>query len=247
MVNELSADKVYKACDPDMTGCDSSQELTALETIVGQDRAIRAMQFGLGIQDKGFNIFVSGIPGTGRTTAVRRYLEEVASSKPVPSDWCYVNNFKNPYVPNALSLPAGRAVDLQKSMDFLTRTVFQELRKVFESEEYARQKEETLNSFQQRKQQIIENVNRDAAAEGFALQATPMGIITVPTSNGKPMSEEEFLQLSQEKRDELVQKQQKIQAALEASIRQTKSLERDARDAVEKLDREVTRYSLRNW
>ena len=247
MVNELSAEKVYKACDPELTGCDSSQELTALESIVGQGRAIRAMQFGLGIQERGFNIFVSGIPGTGRTTAVRRYLEEVASTKPVPSDWCYVNNFQNPYVPNALSLPAGRAVDLQKSMDFLTRTVFQELRKVFESEEYARQKEETLSNFQQRKQQIIENVNREAVAEGFALQATPMGIITVPTQNGKPMSEEEFLQLSQQQRDELVQKQQKIQAALEASIRQTKSLDKEASDAVDKLDQEVARYSLKNW
>src|SRR5512139_1190519 len=119
MVPELAAEKAYKVCDPKSVGCDSSIELTALETIVGQDRAIRAMQFGLGIKERGFNIYVSGIPGTGRTTAVRRYLEEMAVTKPVPSDWCYVNNFQDPYHPNALSLPPGRAIELQKGMETL--------------------------------------------------------------------------------------------------------------------------------
>jgi lon-related putative ATP-dependent protease len=247
MITELTADKVYKMCETDELGCDTSQELTALETIVGQDRAIRAMQFGLGIKEKGFNIYVSGLAGTGRTTAVRRYLEEMASSKPVPSDWCYVNNFQDAYRPHALRLPAGRAVELHKGMENLTRIVFQEVRNVFDSEEYVKHKEETLNKFQQRKQEILEKVNQEAVNEGFILQATPMGVATVPTHNGKPLSEEDFMKLSQKDRDALVQKQQKVQDALEASIRQTKSLDKDARDAVDKLDREIALYALRNW
>jgi lon-related putative ATP-dependent protease len=247
MVTELTAENAYKECGSDNIACDSTQELTALETIVGQDRAIRAMQFGLGIKEKGFNIYVSGMPGTGRTTAVRRYLEEMAVTKPVPTDWCYVNNFQDPYRPHALSLPAGRAVELQKGMENLTRVVFQDVRNVFESEEYAKQKEETLNKIQQRKQEILEKVNQEAIEEGFVLQPTPMGVITVPTRNGKPMSEEDFLKLSQKDKDVLVQKQQKVQNALEASIRQTKSLDKDARDALDKLDREVATYTLRNW
>ncbi len=247
MVTELTADKAYKSCNPDDLGCDTSQELTALETIVGQDRAIRAMQFGLGIKEKGFNIYVSGMPGTGRTTAVRRYLEEMAARKPVPSDWCYVNNFQDAYRPHALHLPAGRAVELQKGMENLTKIVFQEVRNVFESEEYVKHKEETLNKFQQQKQGIVEKVNQEAVNEGFVLQATPMGVVTVPTRNGKPMSEEDFMKLSQKERDNLVQKQQKVQDALEASIRQTKSLDKDAREAVDKLDREIALYALRNW
>jgi lon-related putative ATP-dependent protease len=247
MVTELTVDQVYRACVPEEIGCDTSQELTALETIIGQDRAIRAMQFGLGIKEKGFNIFVSGLPGTGRTTAVRKYLEEVASTKSVPSDWCYVNNFQDAYHPNAISLPAGRAIDLQKGMDSLIKVIFQEVRNVFESEEYAKQKEDTLNNYQQRKQEILEKVNQNAMSEGFVLQATPMGVVTVPTRNGKPMSEEDFIKLSQKDKDALVQKQQKIQNALEASIRQTKSLDKDAREAVDKLDREVALYALRNW
>ena len=247
MITELTAENVYKVCGSDNINCDSSQELTALETIVGQDRAIRAMQFGLGIKEKGFNIYVSGMPGTGRTTAVRRYLEEMAITKPIPSDWCYVNNFQDPYHPHALSLPAGRAIELQKGMENLTKLVFQEVRNVFDSEEYAKQKEETLNKFQQRKQEIIEKVNQETIGDGFVLQPTPMGVVTVPTRNGKPMSEDDFLKLSQKDKDELVQRQQKVQNALDASIRQTKSLEKDAHDAVDKLDREVALYTLRNW
>jgi lon-related putative ATP-dependent protease len=247
MVNELTAEKACKMCDANIIGTNTSEELNALETIVGQDRAIRAMQFGLGIKDKGFNIYVSGIPGTGRTTAVRRYLEEVAISKPVPMDWCYVNNFQDPYHPKALSLPAGRADELLKSMENLVKVVFQDVRNVFESEEYATHKEETLTKFQQKKQEILDKVNQLAIEEGFVLQPTPMGVITVPTHNGKPMSEEDFIALSQPKKEELVQKQQKVQSALDASIRQTKSLDKDAHDAVEKLDREVTMYALRNW
>jgi Cdc6-like AAA superfamily ATPase len=159
MVSELTVDQVYRTCLPDEIGCDTSQELTALETIIGQDRAIRAMQFGLGIKEKGFNIFVAGHPGTGRTTAVSKYLEEVACGKPVPTDWCYVNNFQDAYHPNAISLPAGRAVELEKGMDNLTKDIFQEVRNVFDSEEYAKQKEDTLNNYQQQKQNILEKVN----------------------------------------------------------------------------------------
>lgn len=247
MVTELTAEQAYKVCGPENVGCDSTEELNALETIVGQDRAIRAMQFGLGIKERGFNIYVSGMPGTGRTTAVRRYLEEVAVRKPVPMDWVYVNNFEDPYHPHALKLPAGRAVELQKGMDHLTKLVFQEVRNVFESEDYAKHKEETLNKFQQQKQQILEQVSQQANAEGFVLQPTPMGVMTVPTRNGKPMSDEDFLKLSQKDKEALLQKQQKIQNALEASIRQTKSLDKDAREAVDKLDKEIALYALRNW
>ncbi len=247
MVTELTAGQITRGCSPEDIECDTSQELTALESIVGQERAIRAMQFGLGIREKGFNIYVSGMPGTGRTTAVRRYLEEIAVTQPVPDDWCYVNNFSDAYHPNALRLPAGRALELQKSMENLTRVVFQELRNVFESEEYATHKEETLNKFQQRKQEILEKVNQEATEAGFVLQPTPMGVATVPTKDGKPLSEAEFMQLAEPDKDALMQKQQKVQAALEASLRQTKSLEKDAREALEKLDREVAAYSLRGW
>ena len=102
MRNEISLERLRKICDPQLLGCQTSEEVKPLETIVGQERAVKALQFGLGIRGLGFNTFVAGMPGTGKETAIKRFLDEVAQDKPLPSDWCYVNNFKDPYCPHAL-------------------------------------------------------------------------------------------------------------------------------------------------
>jgi lon-related putative ATP-dependent protease len=244
MIQELGIDKLRRNCDPEYVGCTTSAEVNALETIIGQERAVRSLHFGLDIKDKGFNIYVAGLPGTGRTTAIERFLKEVAEDKPVPPDWCYVNNFRDNYLPNVLRLPAGSARQFQKDIESLVRSTLQAIRTTFESEEYAAHREETLKTFQQQKQAILERVNELARQEGFLLQPTPMGLATIPLRKGKPLSEEEFLAMSQAEQDEIGQRQQKIQAALEASIRQTKGLDKGAQEALQKLDREVARYEL---
>jgi len=109
LAKELSYKEVRRECDPKLMECDTTEELSPLDEIIGQDRAIRALRFGIDIKERGFNIYVAGVPGTGRTTTVRNFLEEVAKTKPVPKDWCYVYNFQNPYQPNAIGLPPGKA------------------------------------------------------------------------------------------------------------------------------------------
>ena len=94
MIYELSLEKLRKKQENVLVGCDSTEKLKPLEGIIGQDRAVKAIKLGLDIKDNGFNIYVSGIPGTGRTTAVKKFLQALAKSKKPPSDWCYVNNFK---------------------------------------------------------------------------------------------------------------------------------------------------------
>jgi Cdc6-like AAA superfamily ATPase len=95
MVNELPAEKLRKVCDASFMHCETTQELVPLREIIGQERAVRALKFGIGIRERGFNIYVAGFPGTGRTTAVKNFVEEIARVEPVPPDWCYVNNFSN--------------------------------------------------------------------------------------------------------------------------------------------------------
>src|SRR5512136_1345968 len=155
MVTQLTAENAYKVCNPDDVGCDTSQELTNLETIVGQDRAIRAMQFGLGIKEKGFNVFVSGLPGTGRTTAVRGFLQEMARGRPVPDDWCYVYNFRDSYRPAALRLPPGLARQFQADMKALVAAARQGIRAAFETEEYASHRQATSQGFQHQREALF--------------------------------------------------------------------------------------------
>lgn len=246
MINELSVDKLRRRCSPDVFGCESSAQITGLNSIIGQERAVRALKFGLGIKDKGFNIFVAGLPGTGRTTAIERFLEEVARLAPAPADWCYVNNFRDTARPNALRLPPGKAVQFRSDMEALINAAVHELGNAFESEEFPAQREGSLKPFQQQKQALLEQINEDALQAGFMLQSSPMGVLTVPVRDGKPLSEEQFMTLSKEERDELSRKQKLVQDKLETGLRQVRALDRDARDALQKLDENVAQFALRH-
>jgi lon-related putative ATP-dependent protease len=245
MMSELSVEKLRRVCDPAKLSCQSSAEMEVLETIIGQERAVRALQFGLGIQEKGFNIYVSGMPGTGRTTAVERFLEDVARDKPVPWDWCYVNSLRDLYRPEALSLPPGKALVFQADMKRLVEEVQREIRRAFESDEYNAHREERVRSFQQQRDDLIAAVNDQAEREGFVIQASPVGLLTIPVRDGNPLTEEEFAALSTAEKEEISQKRSKLQAALEAALRQARTIERGAGEELEKLDHEVALYAIR--
>ena len=244
MIHKLSTNELHLTCDPASMNCKSSAEIGSTGTIIGQDRAVRAMRFGLDIQKKGFNIFVAGHPGTGRTTAIERFLDEIANAKPAPDDWCYVNNFDDSYRPHAIRLPAGQAHEFQRGIEGMVKSITQEIQTAFEGEQYANERENALKSFQEQKEQLIEKVGEFAQKNGFGLQATPMGIIPIPVKNGKPMSDEDFLALSESDRDKLKQIQEKIQDEVENILRQTRAMDNSAQGALEKLDRQVVHFVL---
>jgi lon-related putative ATP-dependent protease len=245
MINELAVRELRRICNPETLECRSSQETRNLDTIVGQDRAVKALQFGLGIKERGFNIYVAGPPGTGRTTAVKRFLEEVASAKPVPDGWCYVNNFRDPYRPKALRMPPGRARDLQADMRGLVTAALRGIRSAFESEEYATHKEQAAQAFQRQRDELLTRVNEDAKHQGFALQLTPVGLALIPVKkDGQTLSDEEFMALKPETRETLRQKREQLQAEVEAALRQGKRLEKTAYEELQKLDRDVAAYAL---
>lgn len=246
MIQELSVEKYKSPCDPQQIGCSTSAEVGALNSIIGQERAVRALKFGLGIKDKGFNIFAVGMPGTGRTTAISNYLDEIAGQEPTPPDWVYVNDFRDNYRPNALRLPAGKAVAFKADMERLIAAALKELGEALESELANQQRDQIRNNFQQQKQEILERVNEQARQENFAIQATPVGLLVVPMGQGKPLSEEEFMALNPQQREYLSQKQQVLQTALEAAVRQAKAVDKNAQEALEKSDQQVAFSAIRH-
>ncbi len=144
MVQELSYKDARGTLSEMEFACESSADLLPLTEIIGQDRALRALQFGLKIESKGFNIFISGMPGTGRNTAIINYLEDVAKERPIPDDWCYVYNFRDSDKPNALRLKAGSGSVFKKDMELFVPEMKRALSLAFESEEYSRRRGETL-------------------------------------------------------------------------------------------------------
>ena len=244
MVPEVAVERLRKACDPATLPCRDSSEMKPLEAIIGQERAVRSLRFGLGIRDPGFHIYVAGAPGTGRTTAVRRFLTEEARNQPVPQDLCYVHNFQDPSRPRALRLPPGRARDLQKHMKSLVEDVQAGIRKAFESEEYAAQKEESLKNLQQQREDLFARVNARALEEGFVLQATPVGLLTIPVLKGKPLSDQEFQALPPQIQEEIAARRQRLQDEIKAAMRQARGLEKAAQAQVQELDRQVALFAI---
>jgi lon-related putative ATP-dependent protease len=224
--------------------CDTTEELSPLEEIIGQKRAIRAIRFGIDIRERGFNIYVAGVPGTGRTTSVKDYLEEVSKTKPVPNDWCYVYNFKNPYEPNAINLPPGKAKVFEKDMANLIEEVRKDLPKAFESENYAAKREATIAAIEKEREQLFAELNKKAQAEGFIIQSSPIGLLTIPVVKGRPLNEKDFLSLNQELRAEIQKKRDLLDADLRNAMRQLRGLARKTDEEIKKMDREVALYAI---
>ena len=192
-IEELSAEQARRTCPEIAFDCKTTAELTPLEQIIGQDRAVRALQFGLNIDKKGFNVFVSGLPGTGRKTAIIDFVRELAAKRPTPSDWCYVNNFKDSSRPNAIRMPPGKGMDLKKAMEEFVGHVPVALREAFESEDYSKRRDAVLQAVNRERNDIITSINRIAKDASFAIQQTAAGFALVPLVEGKPLTDQEFL------------------------------------------------------
>lgn len=244
MYEELPPAKLRRVCDPSILGCEKTEEMAPLEGIIGQERAVRALKFGLEIKERGFNIYVAGFPGTGKTTAVTSFLEEVAKSKSVPSDWCYVNNFQDSYQPKALKLPPGKANKLKRDMKALIEDARREIPKAFESEDYAARRESVAKRFDARRKELLTQLNENAKKQGFLFQSTPMGILMIPIVDGKPLSDEEFLSLNSKIREKIQERREKLEGEVSSVSRQLRDVERELKEQLLKLNRDVALYAI---
>jgi len=244
MIDELKIEQYRKYCDPQSLGVESSAEIGNRHSIIGQERAVKALRFGMGIKEKGFNIYVSGLPGTGRTTAIKRFLEEIASQDAVPYDWCYVNNFKDGYHPKALQLPAGKGEEFRSNINELLIGIKRELNQLFESEEYAAHRDQLVSGFQNQKESLLNQLNEKARKQGFTIQPTSMGLAIIPIEDGKPYTEEKIVGLSLEEKETLMAKQQDLQTDLEATLRQARQIDKNAEEALSKEERDSSNAAI---
>ncbi len=244
MARELTYKDCRNTCPAVQFKCKSTEELTPLSEIIGQDRAARALQFGLRIQNPGFNVYVSGLPGTGRKTAITNFIKELAKKSPVPSDWCYVNNFHDSSQPDVIPVPAGQGIELKREMDKFVSGVGQALREAFESTEYAQKRQATLGSIQQERTDFIDSMNKMATDAGFQIVQSPIGLMLAPLVEGKAISEEQLSQLPLKDQKDIEKKRQDLQAEVQKAIIQLRDIDRKAEEIINKLNREVAAFVL---
>ncbi|MBI4413536.1 MAG: AAA family ATPase, partial [candidate division NC10 bacterium] len=195
MARRLKPEELRAVCDPTTLPFRSTADLSPLDGMIGQDRAVSATTFGIGVKHTGYNLFVLGPAATGKTTTMRRVLTGTAQDEPTPSDYCYVHNFADPYRPTALELPAGRGRELREEMARLVEECKARLRRAFEGEEFERQKSQVLEDLARRQQAEVDRLEEAARAEGFALLRTPRGLAVAPAPRGEPLTPQEFAAL----------------------------------------------------
>ncbi len=241
-IRELTSAEVYKRCDPSIFRFETTKDLNPLEELIGQERAVRAIDFGLRIKRNDYNLYLSGLPGTGKTSYIRTYLKEMVKKEETPSDWLYVYNFKQPSKPRAISLPPGKGEKFCQDMNEFIEELKVELPKVFSSEEYEKRKVAVMKEVQEKSNKIMEALNEEAKKEGLAIVRTNAGYVTIPVINGRQITPEEFEILPDEVKEEIEEKTKKIQDRLFEALRQIRNMEKDAKKTLSELDKQTALF-----
>jgi lon-related putative ATP-dependent protease len=241
-VPEVSFNDLRPVCDPGVYNFTHTGELSPYLGLIGQDRALDAIKFGLSIESKGFNICVSGEPGTGRGTAIADYLEDFAKTRAVPDDWCYVYNFAEPYRPRALRLPPSKGGQLASQMAAMLHDARERVPRTFESDDFATRRDQIMGSVQRHRDQTFNQLADQTRAAGFLLQGNAGGFFLVPLApSGQAMDDQSFAALSPEERKSILEKRDQMMDQLRQAMKQEAGLEQEALQRLADLEQTVAK------
>jgi lon-related putative ATP-dependent protease len=243
-VQPLKPQELYRRCDPQQFSFETTASLEDLTEIIGQARALAALEFGIGIQREGYNLFSLGPSGTGKYKIVRQSLQQKAATEPVPSDWCYVNNFEDPQQPRAIQLPPGQGTQLQQDMDQLMDELRSAIPAAFESEDYRTRKQVIEEEVKERHEKAFEELRRTGQEKGIALIRTPGGLVFAPAQDGEVISPENFQQLPHAEREQIEKSIAALQQQLQAIMRRAPQWEREGREKAKSLNHEVATFAV---
>src|SRR5437867_4403913 len=243
-VSELSPEKLRLECPPDQVGCETSAELGPVDGIIGQDRALKALKFGVEMKGKGFNVYVAGPPITGKRPAARSFLENIAKTRPIPPDWVYVNNFQNPYEPKTLKLPPGRAKVFQKDLKNLVDQAKRAVPAALQNDEFVSRGNSITKKAVAERNKILSDLNKQAEVHGYTVRMTQLGITIIPVVDGKTVSQEEFDSLPARVKKKYDQSRDTVRAALDKSGKEVNDLDARTLEELKKLRDDSVRYAI---
>ena len=241
---EVPPEALRRVCDPAELIFETTEEIAPVVGTVGQDRALSSLEFGLGVSTNGYNLYVAGVPGTGRTGTVHSLVERAAKTQATPGDWCYVYNFRDPYRPSALGLPAGTGVKLAKDMDDLIEGCKREISRVFQSETYQQRRQQLITELERRRDQLYRELDENARQRGLTVQFSPAGILTVPLVEGKPINPDEFQALPEAAREKYRSEGEALQERLVTFLNSIREVEQTTASRLTELDRQSALYAV---
>jgi predicted ATP-dependent protease len=224
----------------------STRELTGMQEFAGQERALAALELGIGVTGTGYNIFVSGLTGAEKLETLSRWVGQHAATAPTPGDWVYVHNFNLPDAPRAIYLKAGDGSRLRQMMQDLVKRLREELPKAFRQEAFDKEKSLLVEKYNNRAQELNEQFAALARSKGFTVQAGARGhIYFIPVINDKPLQRpQDFAALSEEERREIERRQQELGAEMERIARKQQEIMRAMEEDIRQVERRFCEHLL---
>jgi len=226
--NELSYRDLKMVCNQNMFDFETTEDLEQINDGIGQERGIKALQFGINVDVKGYNIYMEGPSGVGKTMYAKNYLDSVAAKKKVPCDWCYIYNFQNPNEPIAVSLPAGQGKEFKESMDGFIQEVKKDIKKTFNADDFEKEKALIKKEFEAKREVVMTKLNEESQKHGFQVKSAQNGIYMMPVIDGKVVPEEEFEKLDEKIKQEYESKSLIVQEQIMDAISTIKQIERQS-------------------
>jgi ATP-dependent Lon protease len=245
----IAPDKLRWQCHPETLGITSMEHVKPLKEIIGQDRALRALQLGLEMKHRGYNIFATGLPGTGKTTTIRRMLHDFETQQVELTDKVYVHNFKDPDSPMIITLPAGQGVELKKDMENVVAELLKGVPAVFESRRYLEQRKSLLEHFQDRQRSVLKDFEKKVKERGFEVVQVQGGTSSrpeiAPVMDGNPVSIEQIHakadagEMTKEELDSILKQQTELEAQMDLVMREMRNIERKAKRSIDDLNHKI--------
>lgn len=244
-VRELRYDALKNHCGKELFPFSTTAEIEALQGgIIGQERAVKAFDFGLQVKFSGYNIFMCGPFGTGKTTYAKVSTQRLAQTEAVPYDWCYVYHFQNPRSPQSLRFAPGQGKQFRDDMNELVQLFKTEIPKAFRSEEYEKQKTEIVRAYEEKRDVFMGKMSDMAKEHGFQVRTTNAGIYFMPVIDGKTIDEDAYDDLEEEVKAKIDGESVLMQEKAAAIMRDIRDLEKESKKQTDDLDYKVGLFAI---
>ncbi|WP_313163253.1 AAA family ATPase [Sedimentibacter sp.] len=240
---KIPTERLKKICkiEEELHFCQTSKDVEILQGVIGQDRAVKSMEFGLSMNVPGYNIFVLGPQGTGKSTYTQSVVSKVAEKGPIPNDWCYINNFSEWDKPLAISLPPGKGKEFQKDMDKLISNLTIYIPKQFEGSTFLQQKDVLIQKTNEKMNVILRDIEKLALDSGFGIQQEGQRVLLIPLRGDRLITPEEYQQLSLDEREAIDNKRSKIAKEIDEKIRDVQISQKIAEEQYMDLEEQTAR------
>ena len=226
--NELNYKNLKISCDPSIFKFKTTEELDNIETGIGQERGIKALEFGLNVDINGYNLYLEGPAGVGKTMYTKHYLDKISKKQKTPCDWCYIYNFENPNEPIALPLHAGQGKEFKEQMEVFIKDIKNDLKNTFNNEDFEKEKALIAQTYEEKREALMVKLNKKSEKYGFQVKSAQNGIYMMPIINGKAIEQEEFEKLDDETKQNFEDNSSIVQEQILQVISEIKNIEQES-------------------